>query len=953
MTNQARQESAATARPGFRAGAVAVLAHLVLVDVAVETSFAGSSVRWIVAGFVSAYVVLSVLLRRRVRLETRAWGALWLLLALLALSAWHPGSATTGLTLLRQPSSTLLAAVTAAAVLLAGWILIRAEFVPRVAKVLAGLLMAYGAAATVWGIIGGTSYSELFRGQSFWMRLPFWLQGAFVGGLVVLPLGLVVQMIQNGLSSRRRTGSSGWGLQRAVALALSLLMTISGVTTSPVQPRPTMASARDGTDTSTAPQTSPYVSPRSSVPLDSPLELPPTASPSVSPEELVAKAEAVRQEIRQERYNVEAFARTLGPGVEPAFEFVRDHINYEAYPGVLRGAEGTFITRAGNGPDRSLLLARLLELKGVPVRYAIGRLARTDAERLYAHIFDAPVASVGSPAWDEATTSEADKFWERVERRARRDYQVIRAALGDLLPAPPKASNEEVLGEIEQHVWIQAQMDGQWIDLDSAFDDATVGRTSAQPEKTVDQLPGELRQHVTVRVTAETLEDGRLKTSTALDVTMPAEDLLDRRVFLLHVPANAGGELGVGFGAGPQRHEAWTPTLLVDEVPHSGTPISFDDAPIADVGNELVGGDSASTFVAEWLEFDIAFPDGRRELTRRALADRAGVAWRQGDELDSRLLRQLPRDDQGPVTAQTIYNIWFSAGKHDLAKYADAVLTLTDVIRQSDPQLTATDSSHRGGLQPFALLNFGLLVWSDHFAVQALNDSRAHRFYADSPRILIFSVGPDLREGGQGAIGQIDLRRDHLRGLARDRSVEPGVVERKIWFGALEGALEHESGVQEAALAGTDPSEAISTSSLLTSEGTIALRPKDAARGQSLTSSRETAARIAQALSTGATLVVPLAALRAGRAGWWEISGQYGDARAALDDLNTIWHRPLFNPPVRKVVPLQKVTGNEHLLTRRIAIPILGGIVETNVQTLLIVAVLSVALLGLLLRAMR
>lgn len=49
---------------------------------------------------------------------------------------------------------------------------------------------------------------------------------------------------------------------------------------------------------------------------------------------------------------------------------------------------------------------------------------------------------------------------------------------------------------------------------------------------------------------------------------------------------------------------------------------------------------------------------------------------------------------------------------------------------------------------------------------------------------------------------EYDLRRDSLCGLARDKSADAFVVDRKIWFAALEGALEHEAVAQEVAMAG-------------------------------------------------------------------------------------------------------------------------------------------------------
>jgi transglutaminase-like putative cysteine protease len=58
--------------------------------------------------------------------------------------------------------------------------------------------------------------------------------------------------------------------------------------------------------------------------------------------------------------DVDALAGELSTP-EAAFEFVRDKIALEPYPGVMKGARGTLVTRGGNAVDRALLLAAILK----------------------------------------------------------------------------------------------------------------------------------------------------------------------------------------------------------------------------------------------------------------------------------------------------------------------------------------------------------------------------------------------------------------------------------------------------------------------------------------------------------------------------------------------------------------------------------------------------------------
>jgi hypothetical protein len=144
-----------------------------------------------------------------------------------------------------------------------------------------------------------------------------------------------------------------------------------------------------------------------------------------------------------------------------------------------------------------------------------------------------------------------------------------------------------------------------------------------------------------------------------------------------------------------------------------------------------------------------------------------------------------------------------------------------------------------------------------------------------------------------GAIEEYDLRRDWLFGVARDASADSLALDRKLWFAALEGALEHEAVALGKAAAREDASSVSSTSGLLTAEGVTVIGPSDLGRLSQLVPDPARAATMGAAISSGHVLVVPRAALAAGPAGWWEIAPG-GDARAVLgDDLNgttTLWN---------------------------------------------------------------
>ncbi len=158
---------------------------------------------------------LAPALWKRLTPSTLATSGAGLILALLAATAWLPGGTTNGIRLFGQSTSTLLTAASGLAVALSVLPLLRLRILPAWSRYLLGTLAVYGVVSFASGLATATPFTSLLHGGSLWTRLPFWLQGAFVGGLVVLPAGLIVVIMQQGLRSFRQDVSPGWTLQQA------------------------------------------------------------------------------------------------------------------------------------------------------------------------------------------------------------------------------------------------------------------------------------------------------------------------------------------------------------------------------------------------------------------------------------------------------------------------------------------------------------------------------------------------------------------------------------------------------------------------------------------------------------------------------------------------------------------------------------------------------------------
>lgn len=530
---------------------LAVLLYLVLVDAAVESFVSHSPLRWIICGAVAGYVALSVLLWRKLGWTTKASVSFFVLFSLLAFAAWRPAGSDSPLTLLRQPTSTLLSAATILGILLAGWVLGRFKFLPWPARVALLLLAAYGVAGFVVGIMAHTPYAALLHGGSLWEKLPFWLQGAFLGGLVVLPAALVLQLVA-GVSQIRAGELRDWGRQ-VLVLGLCAIITASGI--------PSAA----GPSASTA-------AAQGSMPFPPPDLFATNPSATLTPEQAKQayqqRVSAVRDSLNQMQATLDSFPKklydldALGQSLttpQAAFEYVRDQVAMEPYPGVLKGATGAFLTHGANDLDRCLLLAAVLTNQNIRVKIAHGKLAPERAKSLWQQIAGGPDAVdlmqkslagflPNTPSAQSAQAQQVKDALQKAADSARKQYTDETSSSIALLQSSLKAAGVTLgqdqtaaqIGILQDHYWVQATIDNNTVDLDPSFSNSTMGQKFTEASESVDPgaLPDDLNQTMALRLVADYLQDGKTNSTELLNQKLKTVDLWGKNIRVAVVPAS-------------------------------------------------------------------------------------------------------------------------------------------------------------------------------------------------------------------------------------------------------------------------------------------------------------------------------------------------------------------------------------------------------------------------------
>lgn len=529
-----------------------------------------------------------------------------------------------------------------------------------------------------------------------------------------------------------------------------------------------------------------------------------------------------------EAWEVDALAEALGIEPEGVFTFVRDHIAFDPYPGVLRGAEGTLAARAGNAWDRALLLRALLEHHGYLTRLAVGELDDATIDALLAAAAQGAPQPLNDP--HPATVVPIDV--QALATRAWRDHALLTqtleaagvaqalgagsaepgAASGDVVPDPRAA--------IRSHVWVQVeQLDGSWLDLDPSLPGATPGTTLTTATSTAEEPPAEAYHHVVVRVLAETLEDDALQESVVLEAPMVAADAGRSETWLYFQPEVQG----IGGGILQAMGEAnWLPVLLVNGKTTTGTAFPLGSGGGDDFFGGFLGGGGAQLTRLR-LELLARAPDGTERVGRRLLYDRVDPALREAGAVTAESLAALP-DEGTPAALSSLHHVLVSTGGMNPREQA---IGRAFAANFAGNDLQAEDAAAAYPLQdllfPLAVADQTLPLASERIVVDGMSRP-GMRAYVGGARVYLVSLSPFAGvEGGTASI--VDLALDGVSFAGADGGGE--AARQRLWYGVLQGALETEMTLARARA--VDPATAeLASVSLRMNEALTVLQPGEA-----------------------------------------------------------------------------------------------------------------------------
>lgn len=636
--------------------------------------------------------------------------------------------------------------------------------------------------------------------------------------------------------------------------------------------------------------------------------------------EVMDRLEELQGAIDHSEFDVEALS------LELAFEdaatiasWVRDNIAFEAYQGLLRGAEGTLLSRAGNSLDQALLLATLLRNVGFDARIARGTLGDDDARALVRGMRPAPdseldpeiaqgLRDIGRElaelAGDSSTATPLDPAALTETSTELAAILRQRLAAGGIVLGGDDVE-ARLIAEAGDYFWVEyREGGGDWLEAHPAFTDSEPAATPAIGELLEDTVPEALQHRLRVEVTIEQRIGSRLERTTLVDWESPVANLVGRPITYGNAPLNvATWETIEDFGAALQENPIYAPIFdgshaggKVFDV--NGTVIPLDAATnqasgvfqqvgegFEEAGGALGGLDTSAAdgssddilaLTGQWIEYTLIAPDGSEHIERRTILDRIGAARRAAGEVAV----PIDPDAFAPLTMAQTFMVGTGRypGNYVAAQMIDALLAsrphYEELVRQAyDPRFDVplpTDHTNAfGALEPLVLLSA--------FDAVPVEDASV-LLYRPAPTLVVRQTDLAYSEGVLLGRELVDIVHNTRRGYYTDGEIVTAAPTEVLFAGVWETVVEDAFLSQIVTRSGERSNMALLTQQLQQAGIPFELLgPEDADDLAGLELPAEALEHLENDLRAGYSVLLPNRPLQDGAAvGWWRIDPRTG-----------------------------------------------------------------------------
>ncbi|MBX3142711.1 MAG: hypothetical protein KF813_03060 [Trueperaceae bacterium] len=639
---------------------------------------------------------------------------------------------------------------------------------------------------------------------------------------------------------------------------------------------------------------------------------------------VLAAFESLRGTIDRRQFDASAL------GLELAFEdpedivgYVRDRIYFEQYPGLLRGVDGTLMSRAGNALDQAVLLAQLLGDAGYETRVATGRIDEMAATQLLQQMMSPraeaePFADYQAietilAALEEDTVVPPGTYvglfdWfltgppaGEFEADVAVDYQAVTDAL---TAAGVSLGDEQWLAklveEAREYAWVEYRLGSsdRWVQAHPAFHEVAAAPTDLVASDTfAGVVPGELVHRLRVEAVIERrLGDEVVEAPIMAAWERPVPNLIGVPVTYWNVPEGLTGVSDLS-------------AIDIEEVAAASTlffPLLMGNAPDGArafdlLGNAVPAAEASSPMAGIFRTTGAAFGTagtalgglgGTQEETRDAVALvsqtlRFTFVAPDGTETTyQRTVEPIPGDKPASVSAlSTERTFMVSAGALSDGFVLDRMLQRVimagplmkvSLQRSIDPDAEIVISTSGLDATDTAWLGHLLIFQAFDSEPQPVPQSLSYR---NAPTLVVRHVETIPTETGVEVIDVVTNPRRSFSWVDGQLLADPGrTLRRGVWETHTEGVVSTTDGRDSfttmAAMREADGSRrAVTVVVPGQSDRLVALAPDETSR-----------ASMQRDLDAGYSIVVPADVTADERTGWWRVDATSGETLGIVTD---------------------------------------------------------------------
>jgi hypothetical protein len=413
-----------------------------------------------------------------------------------------------------------------------------------------------------------------------------------------------------------------------------------------------------------------------------------TALESLTKEQVIERFEGALElldqlqgEIDRSIFDLEALLERLDYDPERIISYLKREIRFEPYDGLLRGAEGTLMSQAGNSLDQAVLLARLLKDAGYDARIGRSKLSTDQAGLLVEKSLVPPSPRKGGSAeiekmfgavdelltqmlvpelsdfsfslseWVQQSNASHENMKARIARES--DFLIRDLRRDRIWPSEDRSWREELNQAVSDYFWVEwRDGPGPWTAAHPALSEDPTWISGLQTTETFgDTVPEDLVHQFEFQVVLEQKIADRLEQRPLLQPwRRPVANLVATPLKFINLPNTLSSPESFRELADSLRSASlYTPyfsgsadspaapfdvngnSVSVDALSSAATGVfqqmasNTEDAAAALRGMGGTTTESSEDLVAvsaQWIKYSTISPTGERKTSRRTVLDR-------------------------------------------------------------------------------------------------------------------------------------------------------------------------------------------------------------------------------------------------------------------------------------------------------------------------------------------